>query len=303
LSKHRFLAVILLLSLVLIIDIHVYYRRQFDDLVQVVNTRSDPAVIARGDYLVYGPGRCADCHGDPLQRDAIAAGEKVPLSGGFFEDIYLGEIYFPNITSDNKTGIGRLSDHELTRFMRTGINHRGEYGLPFMNYQSMTPSDLTAVISFLRSLEPVGHEVDPIRYNFLGKLALRYFIEPQERKPFFPDSIARGATVEYGRYLAEALGSCRECHTDRSLVTGAYRGEFYAGGMLFEHPENPELAVVSPGLLPKPGTGTIAGFTKDEFIKRMQAGSRLPWSPMPWGPFSRMTTGDLEAIYLYLASL
>lgn len=291
------------LLVVFLIDVQFFYLRYFDAPLPPVATSSDPAVLERGEYLVYGPARCADCHGDVNQRDAIAAGEKVPLSGGFFEDIFLGRIVFPNITTDKETGIGRLTDSEIARFFRTGINHRGEYGLPFMNYQRLSDSDLTAIISYLRSQDPVKRELPPSKYNFLGKLSLAYFIRPERVEAVFSDSLIREPTIEYGRYLAEGMGSCRECHTNRSLKTGKYLGDFYAGGMPFEHPERPELSVVSPSLLPNPVTGAVAGFSKQKFVERMQAGLLLHWSPMAWGPYSRMTVTDLEAIYRYLASL
>ncbi len=287
----------------LVIDITFNFQRSYDLPFETLNASNNPEMITRGEYLVYGPARCADCHGDVNQRDAIIAGEKVPLSGGFFEEIFLGTVRFPNITPDEETGIGRLSDDQVTRFIRTGINHRGEFGLPFMNYQRLSDTDLVAILSFLRTQTPVKNRVEPTGYNFLGKLALAYFIKPEKSAPAFPDSIPRTASIEYGRYLAEAMGSCRECHTHRSLKTGAYLGEFYAGGMRFEHPKKPELNLVSPSLLPDSITGKVAGLTKQEFIERMQTGQLISWSPMPWGPFSRMTTEDIGALYLYLSSL
>ena len=85
---------------------------------------------------------------------------------------------FPNITPDPQTGIGALSDGQLARFLRTGINHRGEYGLPFMDYRTISPADLLAIVSFLRAQPPVVHDVPASRYNFLGKLTLRWFLVP-----------------------------------------------------------------------------------------------------------------------------
>ncbi len=308
--KNRWKIILALISLViilpitlLVIDITFNFQHSFDLPFEKLAASNNPAIIARGEYLAYGPARCADCHGDVNQRDAIGAGEKVALSGGFFEEIFLGTVRFPNITPDKETGIGRLSDDQVTRFMRTGINHRGEFGLPFMNYQRLSDTDLVAILSFLRAQTPVKNRVEPTDYNFLGKLALAYFIKPEIPPPAFPDSLPRTASTEYGRYLAEAMGSCRECHTHRSLKTGAYLGEFYAGGMQFEHPKEPELNLVSPSLLPDSITGKVAGLTKEEFVERMQAGQFLSWSPMPWGPFSRMTKEDIEALYIYLSSL
>ena len=237
------------------------------------------------------------------QREAIARGEKVALSGGFFEDIFLGKITFPNITTDKATGIGSLGNGEIVRFFRTGVNHRGEYGLPFMNYHRISENDLTAIIAYLRTQKPVSHQVSKPRYNFLGKLTLAYFLRPEKQEAPWPDMELEKPSLEHGQYLVEAIASCRECHTNRSLKTGSYLGEFYAGGMPFEHPSNPELSTISPSLIPSPETGEIAGLTKQQFIARMQAGRLLTWSPMPWGPYSRMSQSDIESIYLYLSSL
>ena len=286
-----------------LIHISFFYQRYYDLPITDFETSDDVAVISRGEYLVYGPGRCADCHGDVTQRAAIARGERVVLSGGFYEDIFLGKIVFPNITPDNTTGIGLLSNGEIARFFRTGVNHRGEYGLPFMNYHRISQDDLIAIISFLRWQKPVSHKVEQHRYNFLGKLAMAYFIHPEKNQPPWPNIEDKKPSVKYGHYLVETLASCRECHTNRSLITGSYLSEFYAGGMPFEHSSEPHLSVTSPSLIPSPETGKIAGFTKQQFISRMQAGQLLTWSPMPWGPYSRMTENDIESIYLYLSTL
>jgi len=39
------------------------------------------------------------------------------------------------------------------------------------------------------------------------------------------------------------------------------------------------------------------------FIKRFRAGVLIPGTPMPWGPFGRMSDLELKAIYKYLKSL
>lgn len=301
--KNKIILCLCLIAAALFIDITFFHQRHYDLPVIEFATSEDKAVISRGEYLVYGPGRCADCHGNMTQREAIARGEKVALSGGFFEDIFLGKITFPNITTDETTGIGTLSNGELARFFRTGVNHRGEYGLPFMNYHRISENDLTAIIAFLRTQKPVSHQVSRPHYNFWGKLTLAYFLHPEEQQAPWPNMNPQAPSIKYGQYLVEAIASCRECHTNRSLVTGRYLSEFYAGGMPFEHPTNPELSTISPSLIPSTETGKIAGLTKDQFIARMQSGRLLPWSPMPWGPYSRMNKNDIESIYLYLSTL
>ena len=59
------------------------WDRIYDAPLPQVQISTDPAVLARGEYLVYGPAHCIECHGssfDSLER--LATGEHVPLSGG-----------------------------------------------------------------------------------------------------------------------------------------------------------------------------------------------------------------------------
>ena len=60
-----------------------------------VQASTDPAVLARGEYLVYGPGHCIECHGSSYDAiSKLADGVKVPLSGGLeFGMGPLGTIY------------------------------------------------------------------------------------------------------------------------------------------------------------------------------------------------------------------
>ena len=290
------------LTLVLI-DSWFFYLRWFDaPPVDTGAPRPASELVEQGAYLVNGPGRCADCHGDPARRREIARGQVVPLSGGFSEKIYLGEIIFPNITPERQTGIGSLDADGIHRFFRSGINHRGEYGLPFMNYERLTPGDITAILAYLRSQPAVRHEVARSRYNLLGRFALAWFIRPPEPPPAFRDNHAGEVSAERGRYLAEALGSCRDCHTDRSLYTGEFTGPAYGGGMPFTNPDDPEELILSPDLRPD-RDGEVARLGREAFVRRFQSGAMREWSPMPWGPFSRMTRPDLESLYLYLAQL
>src|SRR5690349_6305244 len=68
-----------------------------------VHASSDPAVIARGEYLVNGPSHCITCH---AQSEAVAVrglenGETDLLRGGqLFADATLGEMYAKNLTPD-----------------------------------------------------------------------------------------------------------------------------------------------------------------------------------------------------------
>jgi hypothetical protein len=64
-----------------------------------------------------------------------------------------------NITSHPQAGLGSWSDDEIKRAITEGISRDGRQLLPFMPYwlyKKMEPSDLDAIVAYLRSLPPLG---------------------------------------------------------------------------------------------------------------------------------------------------
>jgi mono/diheme cytochrome c family protein len=280
------------------------YRKVWD--VPLPSTRAvrDPAAIARGRYIVYGPGRCADCHAADAARPALLRGEDVPLTGGSGETTYLGTWRAPNLTPDDATGIGNVTDGQLARMIRYGVNRAGHIGLPFMDsFADLAEADLVAILSFLRSLPPAPGVPPDQEINLLGKVALTYFIEPYAPAGSPPADLTPEASPGYGAYLAKSLGGCGACHTARSLKTGQYQSPFFSGGLQFRSRLHPGSMYVSPNLTPDEATGHIAHWSEEDFIKRFRAGLVVADSPMPWGGFSRMTDTDLRALYRFLQSL
>jgi mono/diheme cytochrome c family protein len=280
------------------------YRRSWDVPMPDTRAAQDPAVIARGRYIVYGPGRCADCHSPDAERARLFRGEEVPLTGGSGETTYVGTWSAPNLTPDPATGIGNVSDGQIARMIRYGVNRQNHVGLPFMDtFANLTESDLVAVLSFLRSLPPAPGTPPSARINLLGKIALTYFIRPYAPAAPPPAVLTPEPSPRYGEYLAKALGGCGACHTARSLQTGEYVSPFFSGGLRFHSRLRPDYMYVSPNLTPDPGTGHITAWTEADFIQRFRHGLIFQDSPMPWGGFSRMTDTDLRALYRFLHSL
>ncbi len=282
----------------------VRYDRAWDVPLPTIEAVDDPAVVARGHYIVFGPGRCADCHTPESARAALARGEDAPLVGGPGEHTYLGTWTAPNLTPDPETGIGRVSDGQLARMIRHGVDRDGRIALPFMDaFANMTDEDLVAVISFLRSLPPERGVAPEARVNLLGKVALAWFIEPYAPDGPPPMSLTPEPTVEYGRYVATTLAGCAACHTARNLKTGTYLSPPFSGGLAFRSRADPDCMYVSPNLTPDPETGHITSWSEAAFVARFRMGPLLSDSPMPWGGFRRMTDTDLRAVFRFLQSL
>ncbi len=252
-----------------------------------ITASTDSAIIARGKYLVFGAAHCATCHVPMDKIVAVDKGLEIPLSGGWELIIPPGSFRAPNLTPDMETGIGKLTDGEIARVLRYSVGHDGRTIFPFMPFQEVSDEDLTAIISFLRSQEPVSHVVERTELSFMGKAISAFgLIKPEQPKQTPPQSVEIGATIEYGSYIANSVGNCRGCHTLRDLKTGAYIGEDFAGGMHMEPDEFTEgYSFTSPNLTPDKETGVIANWSEEAFVSRFRTGRLHKGSPMPWGLF------------------
>jgi mono/diheme cytochrome c family protein len=172
-----------------------------------------------------------------------------------------------------------------------------------MPFHNLSDEDMIAVLSFLRSQQPVKNKVPDHKFNFLGKSVKAFLLKPvgpdgEVAKVVNPDS-----TAAYGKYLTFYVANCRGCHTNRSLMTGAYTGPEFAGGLKFESSTEKGAYCVTPNLTPDKETGKITGWTEQQFIDRFRLKKIIGASDMPWDQFRKMSDNDLKAIYKYLVSL
>jgi mono/diheme cytochrome c family protein len=265
-----------------------------------ITASTDTAVIARGRHLVLGPGHCVDCHSKTKNVDSVLKlGQDPVLSGGFEFDLPFGKFYTRNLTPDKETGIGNMTDGEIARVLRYSVKKNGESVLPFMPFQNMSDEDLTAIISYLRSLKPVQNPVPDHDYNVMGMVIKAFMIKPAGPSETPKSAVWRDTTANYGKHMVMAVANCNECHTKRNSI-GDYVGKPLAGGTEFEEEGQPTL--VSPNLTPDP-SGRIFDWTQEMFIKRFRMGKLIKHSHMPWESYGRMTDDELKAIYNYLQTV
>ncbi len=265
-----------------------------------IKASGDSAVIARGRHLVTGPAHCVDCHSPVRNVDSVLnLGQEVPLIGGYQFDLPFGKFYTRNLTPDVETGIGNMTDGEIARVLRYSVKKNGEAVLPFMPFQDMSDEDLTAIISYLRSLKPVHNRVPEHDYNVVGNLIKAFLIKPWKPTEPLKAAVKEDTTATYGRHMVMAVANCNECHTKRDAI-GNYVGEHLAGGTEFQ--EKGKATLISPNLTPDP-TGRMYKWSQEDFIRRFRMGKVIPYSHMPWESFSRMTDTELKAIYNYLQTI
>ncbi|MBF0858683.1 cytochrome c [Gluconobacter sp. LMG 31484] len=128
---------------------------------------SDPEV-ARGEYLVNGPGHCGECHtprGFGMQVKAYGtAGGNAYLAGGAPIDNWIA----PSLRSNSDTGLGRWSEDDIVTFLKSGrIDHSAVFGgmadVVAYSTQHWTDDDLRATAKYLKSMPavPEGKNLGP----------------------------------------------------------------------------------------------------------------------------------------------
>jgi mono/diheme cytochrome c family protein/uncharacterized membrane protein YphA (DoxX/SURF4 family) len=118
---------------------------------------ADPSQSAewnRGRYLVDALGHCGTCH---TPKTALGADR----DSAYLQGATLQGWFAPNITADERKGIGRWSSDELVNYLKTGANRdaiaSGGMGEEVVHSSShMTDEDLKAIATYLLSLKPAS---------------------------------------------------------------------------------------------------------------------------------------------------
>jgi mono/diheme cytochrome c family protein len=120
---------------------------------------TDP-VVARGAYLVEGPGHCGTCHTPralTLQEKALDDSSNAYLAGGQ----RIGGWVAVNLRGNPADGLGNWSKDDIVATLRTARNSQQTVvGTPMSDVvvhstQYLTNDDLQAIAAYLKSLAPV----------------------------------------------------------------------------------------------------------------------------------------------------
>jgi len=259
-----------------------------------IHASNDTAIIARGKHFVLSLAHCTECHSTSNSDSLVNLGKEVPLSGGVPFVLPVGTIYSKNITSDKETGIGNLTDVEIARVLRFGVHANGEAVYDFMPFHNMSDEDLTAVISYLRTLQPVKNKVPDNKLNVMGNAVKAFMVKPVGPSGEIPVAMHPDTTSAYGKYLVLSIGNCAGCHTKRD-IRGAYLAPVLSGG--------DPMSGLTPPNLTNDSTGRIFNWTEQQFIDRFHKGKLFAKSEMPWNCYKRMNDDELKAIYKFLKTV
>ena len=260
-------------------------------------TNATTQYLSRGEYLARA-GDCVACHTTPTGK---------PFAGGRAMPTPFGNLYVPNITPDDETGIGKWTADEFYRMMHTGISRDGALlypAMPFASYTKVTREDCDAIYAYLMSVPPVHQKNRPheLRFPFnkrellVGWRAL-YFNEGE----YVPDS-SQSAQWNRGAYLVEGLGHCAMCHTAINRLGGSSESQAFEGGMI------PNQNWYAPSLTSNREAG-LADWSEKDIVDLLQVGVSKratvygPMAEVVYNSLQYLTDEDVAAMAVYLKSL
>jgi len=244
----------------------------------------DSATLARGQHLVEAITKCTDCHADDW--------------GGkeFINDPAFMQLNASNLTK-GEGGIGnQYTDAQLATLIRHGIkpDSTSVIIMPSDAYQDLSDSDVAAIVAYMRAQPPVNRTfskpvLGPVAkaLTTFGQLPVFVAASVAPDRPHVA-TVTPGATVAYGKYLAD-VGGCTTCH-----------GPGLGGGNRAAEPADwPQ----SSNLTPK----GIGHYTDAQLEIALRTGKRPDGSllkdQMPWKYTAKLTPEEMTATILYLRSV
>ena len=189
-------------------------------------TKAPSELITRGKYLA----RAADCAACHTSADGAPFAGGVPLKSPF------GTFYGTNITPDKTNGIGGWTADEFYRALHDGVApDKTLYpAMPYTSYRQMTRADSDAIYAYLMSVKPaaVPNRKHDLSFPYNMRFAMRAW-DWMFLSDTLPDA-SKGQSADWlrGRYLANALGHCAECHTPRGTFGQLDKGKPLGGASL-----------------------------------------------------------------------
>ena len=132
---------------------------------QPVSQPDTTNAVKWGEYVALYRVECYTCHANDFTTVDFIEPEK---SKGFFGggnkfDIPgLGEIYSRNLTMDEETGIGRWTEEDFVRAVKTGVVPNGQPALrpPMKPYADLTDGEVKAIYAYLHTLPKISNKVE-----------------------------------------------------------------------------------------------------------------------------------------------
>jgi mono/diheme cytochrome c family protein len=174
---------------------------------EVIPTPAKEVSLERGKYLANHTTTCSDCH-SPIDlntgqffADSLFVGGNFAISEPFGkvpeETINPIWAYGRNLTPDDETGIGKMTEEEFVTVMRSGMRPDSTVlvatEMPYPYFKLWDDDDLRAIYAYFKSMAPVHRTVPP--------------------KINYSKDATQGSGIPRGKALFTAY--CRPCHGER----------------------------------------------------------------------------------------
>lgn len=211
------------------------------------------AKLAHGERMSVVLG-CKQCHGANLQGANVTD-----------YDPQFGDMNAPNLT----LLLAKYSDQDLDRVIRQGVpkDRREFWFMPSESFQYTSDADLSALTAYLRTVEPAGEQLPPIRkgpgfHELVKKGTLKNASALVERyKTSQPPDL--GEQHKLGRYVAMTV--CTECHNSELQGYEGFTPNLDLAGA-YSHEDMVTLLTTGKGKA-KPDLGLMTATAKTRFSR------------------------------------
>jgi mono/diheme cytochrome c family protein len=247
---------------------------------------------------VFWAAGCASCHAASGATDDA----RLILSGGQRFASEFGTFVAPNISMHPQQGIGGWTQAQFVTALQEGTSPDGRHyypAFPYTAYRLAERQDLVDLWAFWQTLPASDTPSQPHELGFpfsirrsVGAWNLLYLREDFAITGDLTEEQARG------RYLAEALAHCAECHTPRDALGGLDRSAWMAGA------PNPSGSGTIPALTPdrlRWSQTEIAAYLNDGFTPDFDSAGGSMVSVIR--NMAMLTEADRFAIAAYLKAL
>lgn len=184
--------------------------------------------LARGEWVFHASG-CVSCHAAPDAEDT----DRPVLAGGKAFETPFGTFVAPNISPDATAGIGGWSDAEIVTALMKGTSPGGAHyypAFPYAAYAKAELSDMVSLAAYLRTLpaDPTPSRPHDLSFPYSIRAGVGLWKALYMNEEWAVD-VGSDQQLAQGRYIAEALAHCGECHTPRNALGGLELSRWFQG--------------------------------------------------------------------------
>ena len=178
---------------------------------------------------VFTASGCASCHMAP----GATGDAQLVLAGGQSFPSDFGTFLAPNISPDATHGIGGWPLEDLANALQRGVSPGGSHyypALPYWSYAKMQVQDVADLYAYMQTLPASDTPSQPHQIGF--PFSIRRVVGGWKFLNRDSDFVVQGDLTEAeqrGRYIAEAMAHCGECHTPRNALGGLDTSRWLAG--------------------------------------------------------------------------